>query len=111
MTRRGALIGTMLMAASELVRAEQEKFTVNRSELAASILTFDFTSDLGFKALTLKLTDKTVTFTREELQREFEHVHRAEGWGSDVAFVVGPNGRKLDVCAECGQTFWRAEVK
>ena len=69
------------MAAGELVRADQEQIKSGRESVTfvgkawepqPFRLTFDFTSKTGASVLELKFPDKTLTFTREELQREFE---------------------------------------
>ena len=113
MTRRGALIGTMLMAAGELMRADQETFATPNHvwKPKPPSLVFDFTSRFGMSALILKFPDKTLTITREELQREFEGcTHEAEPWaGGTAPFAVDARNRDraLDVCRKCGVTYWR----
>ena len=116
MTRRGALIGAMMMTVGKIALAEQNRSEVmiERTIFEPSLLSFDFTAP-SFKALVLKFPGKTLTFTHEELQREFETsppcVHEAELWASKptpfVVDVAHPE-RALDVCHKCGVTFWRA---
>ena len=107
MTRRGALIATMLLAAGELTRADQQSATTGLSwKPAPSRLSFDF-PDTSFKILEIRLPGQTLTFTPEELAQELAHVHRAlRHEGNSVFSIVG---RRLDVCADCGQTFWPEE--
>jgi hypothetical protein len=108
MTRRGALIATLLLAAGELTRADQN-LTVTGSawKPRPSRLIYAFTDaevGTGFSELEIRLPGQTLTFTAAEIQRELAHVHRPTTWGEHVYFTV--NGRRLEVCEDCGQTFW-----
>jgi len=104
MTCRGALINTLLLAAGELTRADQQLATGRAWKPQPVKLAFDFTDENGFTALEIKLPNQTLTFTAAEIQYELAHVHRPASWGMPTMFMVG--GRRLEVCEDCGQTFW-----
>lgn len=110
MTRRGAIIGAMLLAGGKLAADQNSLLTAKFPERVASKLTFEFGSGNGFSALEVRFGDgSVVTLTEADLKRELTHQHTPQRWGENSLFLVA--GRRMNICAECGQTYWGTEAR
>ena len=105
MTRRGAIIGAMLLAGGKLAADQQTLTTTNVFKLPPpGLLTFVFGGD-SFTSLKVQFGDgSVVTLTEADIKRELTHQHTPRRWGADSMFMV--DGRRLEVCEDCGQTYW-----
>lgn len=100
MTRRDALAAIGVLVSAH-VGALKQKLTLDYQ--AIGTLTFGLNS---YTAYIFTLGDRRVTVSPEEIMDALTHEHRPlTGMMTGIDF----NGRKLEVCADCGQTYWLKE--